>query len=120
MVDQSHKKKIPQMPHIGKLYQDFIRKKRYPQVWVAKYMGKNESVVTRYRHRPSLQCYLLWELSHILKHNFFLDLAAQLPSNFTTHAPDPTLALQERVKELEEEVNTLRIQKETLEGILKK
>jgi len=94
MVDQKYKKQIPPMPHIGEIYKKFVRKKPFPYVWVAKYLGKNESVVVRYARRESLQAYLLWELSHVLQHNFFQDLAAQLPKEFTTNAPDPTLEYQ--------------------------
>lgn len=41
-----------------------------------------QSTIKRSIYRSSMQCYLLWELSVALNHNFFSDLAAQL--NATT------------------------------------
>ncbi|MEH6764458.1 MAG: hypothetical protein V7655_08155 [Aequorivita antarctica] len=41
------------------------------------------------------------------KHNFFADLAAQLPTDYTTNAQDTTLPLQERIAALEEENKVL-------------
>jgi hypothetical protein len=55
-----------------------------------------------------------------MKHNFFADLAAQLPPDFTTNAPDPTLPLQERIAALEEENKLLKIKVETLMAVVGK
>jgi len=49
-----------------------------------------------------------------------MDLAAQLPSEFTTNAPDPTLPLQERVAVLEEENKLLTAKVETLMAVMGK
>jgi len=53
-------------------------------------------------------------------HNFFADLAAQLPSEFTTNAPDPTQPLQERIAALEEENKVLTTKVETLMAVVGK
>ncbi|OAD92292.1 hypothetical protein A7A78_08620 [Aequorivita soesokkakensis] len=51
---------------------------------------------------------------------FFADLAAQLPPDFTTNAPDPTLPLQERIAVLEEENKVLKTKVETLMAVVGK
>ena len=37
-----------------------------------------------------MQTNILWEISQVLKHNFFADIAALLPETFTTDVPDNT------------------------------
>lgn len=41
-------------------------------------LERNGSTIKGIIYRSSMQCYLLWELSVALNHNFFSDLAAQL------------------------------------------
>lgn len=74
----------------------------------------------QYTKRPSIQTKVLWQLCTAMKHNFFMDLAAQLPAGATTNAPDPTLALQQRVAALEEENKLLQIKVETLMQVVRK
>jgi len=49
-----------------------------------------------------------------------LDLAAQLPPEYTTNAPDPTLPMQERIAALEEENKLLQTKVETLMAVVRK
>ena len=49
-----------------------------------------------------------------------MDLAAQLPLDFTTNAPDPTLPLQERIAALEKENKLLKTKVETLMQVIGK
>ncbi|MEH6764920.1 MAG: hypothetical protein V7655_10510 [Aequorivita antarctica] len=51
---------------------------------------------------------------------FFADLAAQLPPDFTTNAPDPNLPFQERIASLEEENKLLNAKLEELRAVLRK
>ena len=55
-----------------------------------------------------------------MRHNFLLDLAAQLPPDFTTHAPDNTLALQEELEQLREENKILSAKLEELRNAIGK
>jgi len=54
------------------------------------------------------------------KPQLFLDLAAQLPPEYTTNAPDPTLPMQERIAALEEENKLLQTKVETLMAVVRK
>lgn len=63
---------------------------------------------------------MLWKLSFALNHNFFQDLAAQLPPEFTTNAPDHNLPLQERNAALEEENKLLKAKVDTLMAVVRK
>ncbi len=107
-------------PHLGKLLKDYITKHSIYRSSLSRYMERQPSTIEYYLKQPTLQTALLWELSTALKHNFFKDLASQLPSEFTTNAPDPTLPLQERISALEEENKMLRIKVETLMAVMGK
>jgi hypothetical protein len=67
-----------------------------------------------------MQTHLVWELSTPLGHNFFADLAPQLPPEFTTNAPDPTLPLQQRIAALEEQNRMLEVKVDTLMAVVGK
>src|SRR5690606_18911119 len=110
----------PQLPHIGTMLRTHLESHRLFRSVLARMLGKAYSQVLAYEKRESLQCRLLWELSLATRHNFFMDLAAQLPPEFTTNAPDPTLPLQERVAVLEEENKMLTTKVETLMAVMGK
>ncbi len=110
----------PPLPHIGKMLHTHIKKHRLFRSVLARILGRDYSTVHKYEKKETLQCKLLWELSLAIKHNFFADLAAQLPPDFTSYAPDTTLPLQERIAALEEENKVLKTKVETLMAVVKK
>ncbi len=107
-------------PHLGKLVKDHITKHKVYRSSLSRYMERQPSTIEYYLKKPTLQTAILWELSTALKHNFFMDLAAQLPAAFTTNAPDSTLPFQERIAALEEENKLLKIKVETLMTVVGK
>ena len=107
-------------PHVGQLLKNHIKKHRLRRGVLAGLLGRSYSTVYNYQESPSTQTHILWELSTALKHNFFMDLAAQLPADFTTNAPDPTLPLQERIAVLEEDNKMLLAKVETLMAVVRK
>ncbi len=108
------------MPALGAMLQTFFKQHRTRKGALAKVIGKSDNSIMRYQKQDNFSCSILWELSLGLNHNFFRDLAAQLPPAFTTNAPDPTLPLQERLVALEEENKLLKTKVETLMAVLKK
>ena len=97
------------MPHIGEmLHQYFTTHRTYKSV-LAKIMGKDRTSLQRYIYRPSLQAQILWDLSYGLKHNFFQDLADQLPSHFSTNALTETTE-NEEIERLKRELNLAKAQ----------
>src|SRR5690606_22016393 len=91
------------IPALLPLIQTFFNQRRTRKGALAKVIGKSDNSIMRYQKQDNFSCSILWELSLGLNHNFFADLAAQLPPAFTTNAPDPTLPLQEHLAALEEE-----------------
>ncbi|AFL81779.1 hypothetical protein Aeqsu_2319 [Aequorivita sublithincola DSM 14238] len=108
------------MPPLGAMLKAYFKQNRTRKGSLAKVMGKSSNSVMRYQRQNNFSCSILWELSLGLNHNFFADLAAQLPQDFTTKAPDPTLPLQERLAELEEQNKLLNAKLETLMAVLRK
>lgn len=105
-------------PHLGILLKEYITKHSVYRSSLSRYMERKPSTIEYYLKQPTLQTALLWELSTALKHNFFRDLAAQLPAAFTTNAPDDTLPFKERIAALEEEAKLLNAKLETLMAVM--
>ena len=80
---------------------------------VARKLNLNPSSVKTMLHSDTMQVQRLLDMSNLLQYNFFREIAALL--HFTepviekeTPDVDPTIALNERIKELEIEVKILR------------
>lgn len=108
------------MPSLGDWLTSYFKEHRTRKGSLAKIIGKSDTSIIRYQKRGNFSCRILWELSLGLNHNFFQDLAAQLPPGFTTNAADPTLPLLERIDGLEEEVKILNAKLETLKDVLRR
>ncbi|MDN3725535.1 hypothetical protein QRD02_14210 [Aequorivita sp. SDUM287046] len=107
-------------PNVGEMLAQRIKARRISKAAVSRAMHRAPETILEFTKRPSLQTEVLWQLCTVMKHNFFLDLAAQLPAEFTTNAPDQTLPLQQRIAALEEENKVLTTKVETLMAVVKK
>ena len=107
------------LPPLGKMLKTYFKKNRTRKSSLARIMGKTPDSVMRYQRQSNMFCKTLWQLCLGLNHNFFADLAAQLPPDFTTNAPDQTLPLQERIAALEEENKLLNAKVETLMAVVR-
>src|SRR5690606_1280399 len=107
-------------PDFGHLMRNRINARRISKAALASNANVSSQKMHRWLGSQSLQLRAIWELSIAMKHNFLQDLAAQLPPNFTTNAPDPTLPLQERIAALEEENKLLNAKLETLKEVMRK
>ncbi len=63
--------------------------------------------------------YLLFEKLGLLKHNFFADIAAQLPAAYTTNVVADT-SKDERIALLEQELALLKAKNEVLVEVMKR
>ena len=93
----------------GKLLSDFLSKNKINKAQVARKIYRNGVSVLKYTQNESIQTGILIELCYALNHNFFQDIANQLPNTFTGN--------EHKDKELEalkEEIKVLKIQNEVL------
>ena len=99
--------------HLGSLIKSYIDRNRISKAALARKIGRTDSTILKLQKRPSIQVGIVIELSHALKHNFFADIAAQLPAAYTTEAPEDT-ANKETIARLEQEIIILKAEKAVL------
>lgn len=102
-----------QAPHIGEILKTYRKQKRIYQSGMSRALNVYYSTVNRYFKKPSMQTTTLWNVCHVLKHNFFADLAAMLPPEFS-HG---TNTADEKIAALEKEIEKLKIENEVLREI---
>jgi hypothetical protein len=104
-------------PHTGKLVTSYIKKNKIFKSALARYLKRSAPTVEYHLKRPSVQVKLLWEISIALQHNFFSDIAAQLPAHFSSDSPIDTTK-DELINTLQEENKQLTTQVATLKEVL--
>jgi len=114
---KTQKKLIP--PHLGNLLKTYYKTNRINKSGLARAMNRSRATVQDYEERKSLQCNVLWDICVAVEHNFFADLAAQLPQTYTTNVPEDTTQAQ-RIAQLEEENRILKTKVDTLLAVVGK
>ncbi len=72
-------KRNPDIPmNVGKMIKQVMFDRGINKARLSRRLGRNSTGIKRMIDRPSIQAYLIWELSVALGHNFFTDLAQQL------------------------------------------
>lgn len=103
------------MPNVGEMLKNYIKTNRKYKSGIANWLGVKRSSVNKYVGRRDMKISTLWRLCHVLKYNFFADLGAQLPEEFTPVTENP---LQARITELEKQKSDLELQVKTLKEAL--
>ena len=103
----------------GKILTDYFKKHRTHRSFLAKLMNINYNSLTQYQKRESIQTKTLVELSQHLQHNFFMDIALQLPPEYST-TTDPYAEKNQRIATLEAENKALQEKIDLLMLVLKK
>lgn len=106
-------------PHSGNLISAVFRARRIHKNALSRVLGCNISTIVRLQHKPSVPSDRLWQLCHALKHNFFRDIADQLPPDFSLTAP-PDGSKDRRIAELERQVQVLQAEKAVLLEAMRK
>lgn len=107
-----------EMPHIGKLLQGFMDKNRTYQAALARAIQRDPRTIIQYRKSHSIQAAILWELSHALKHNFFADLADELPATFNRSNNSIVEQKDKEIAVLQAEIVRLQQDKDLLLSIV--
>lgn len=110
-------KKESNAPNIGNMLGMYFKKRDINKSSLGRKLGLKRSTVTNYEERSSLQARIIWDLSEALEHNFFADIAAQLPPTYTTIQPE---FIAQRIAQLEEENEMLKTKVETLMAVIRK
>jgi hypothetical protein len=99
--------------HTGNLLKTYYAKNRIRKSPLARHLGRNVKTIADYLKNSTIQTAILWEISTVLKHNFFMDIAYRLPTEFTTDAPINT-EKDERILTLEKQVELLTAERDVL------
>ena len=106
-------------PDVGLLISRYFSERRIYRSALSRKLGVRLHTVLNYQKRPSLQTATLWKLSMALKHNFFLDIGHQLPTDFSSNATKDTTS-SDRILALEKEKALLEAQLEILKEVMKR
>ena len=104
------------MPSLGLMLSTYLKTNLIKSSDLAIKLNRSTSTFAKFKKQDSFQTSILWEMCHALEHNFFADLANQLPSHFTQSANAQT----QLMNDLHEKIKTLEIEKNMLEKLLKK
>lgn len=105
--------------NMSKILLEYFTKNRTRKAALARKLQKDTSFITRIQKRNSLQTQLLLELCHALQHNFFQDLAASLPSSYSSSVSESDIK-DNTITQLQEEIKILKAEKEVLLQVLRK
>ncbi|WP_445455037.1 hypothetical protein [Flavobacterium sp. HNIBRBA15423] len=97
----------------GKLLSDFFTKNRINKSQLGKEINRDGVSILKYTQNSSVQTGILIELCYALNHNFFQDIANQLPDNFTVYNHK-----EDEIELLKDEIKVLKIQNELLMKII--
>lgn len=97
----------------GEMLTNYFNTKRIRRAALARKMGIMLQSLTGSQKTTSIQTDKLWKFCYALEHNFFADIAHQLPATFTT-TTDVQADSQQKIAALEKEIEKLKIEKEML------
>ncbi len=99
--------------HIGAMLSAHFKKHRIYKSALARVLGKKDSDLLRYQKKESLQLRIVEALSHALKHNFFMDIAVQLPKEYATEQ-DIYAEKDQHIAQLEQQILQLTTERNIL------
>ena len=97
----------------GIMLEKYLLEHRIPKTSLAKQINRNGVSVFRYTQNFSIQTGILVDICHALKHNFFQEIADQLPPEFGV---DKAPVEKEKLSEHDQEIAQLKEQIKILEA----
>lgn len=101
-------------PDFGSMLNKHIRRNRFYQAALARDIGVRSETVADFLKRPDNKVHTVWNICFALRRNFFYDLGALLPQDL----PHATTPKDERIAELEKQVQELTIERDVLQKVL--
>ncbi|MBC7525538.1 MAG: hypothetical protein H7239_14015 [Flavobacterium sp.] len=101
----------------GALLEGYVYKNRIFKSVLGVAINRNGLAVLQYMRNESIQTGILLDICYALKHNFFKDIANQLPDDFTITNPTDKSLISEKdqlIAQLQEENKVLKIQNDVL------
>ncbi len=101
------------MIHIGTLIHDFLEQRRTRRVVLARLLNIGIASLLEIEKKQTIQTDRLLDLCRHLNHNFFMDIAMQLPATYTTNK-DIFAEKNQEIDRLKKEIEQLQIEKDLL------
>lgn len=101
----------------GKMILDYITNNRMSKTELGNKIDRTALSILGYTRNTSVQTGILLSICNATKHNFFRDIADQLPDDFTITQPEDMKLINEKdqlIAQLQEENKVLKIQNEIL------
>lgn len=105
--------KAPSDVNFGQILENYIKQNKISKASLARAINRTDNAILYFQKKISIQSSIILELCNALKHNFFMDIAAQLPVEFTTNASIDT-SKDLRIAALENEIALLKAREEVL------
>ncbi len=105
--------------NVGIMIAEKIKEQKIYKTDIAKKMGRQETAMIPILKRPSVQTYLLWEISEAIGHNFFHEIAEALDEKTKDTLTNGKQKEKQKIAELEKENEKLKLEVEILKEIVK-
>lgn len=105
--------------NIGEIIHSHFEKKRIRRAALARLMNVDLRMVLYYEKKQSIATDRLLSICTHLKHNFFMDVASQLPKEFTT-TQDPFEEYKLKIAQLEIQLNQVTIERDLMLKLMQK
>ena len=99
--------------NFGTLFENYLKKNKISKAALARAIGRNDNAILYFQKKNSIQAGIIIALCHALKHNFFMDIAHQLPKEYTTTALVDS-SKEEEIARLKQELIVLKAREEVL------
>jgi hypothetical protein len=103
--------------HTGEMLENYMSKHRYTKAELGRGINRLGISVFQYIQNSSIQTGILIDICHALEHNFFQDMADQLPHTFSKNNANSTSYADEKdqlIALLQQENKVLKIQNDLL------
>ena len=111
---------MPPPPHVGAMLATYVKEHRIHLTGLSRYIGKDKRFAFDTLQKQTIQTASLWQVSYGLQHNFFEDIARQLPQHFTVTTPLPGADKDAEIAALKAEVARLQGEKALLMEMVKR
>lgn len=105
-------------PDTGKMLTLYFKQKRTHKSLLSRLMNISLTSLNYHTRQSSIHTKTLWNMSLLLKHNFFAEFAAALPTDFSSSAPIDNTK-DEKIAQLEHRIEILEAEKAVLISVMK-
>lgn len=103
--------------HVGKLLQEYIKENNVSKAALSRALGLNAANFEVRLKQSWFRTDVLWEISHLLQHNFFDEIATKLPKDFPTNK-ETDKTKDKLIANLELEIKMLKRERDMLSSLI--